>query len=55
MNLMRWVSPRAIKESWDAPEDYPYAWNQPDAEGELSLDDIANAEPAEAGDGAVNA
>jgi 1-pyrroline-5-carboxylate dehydrogenase len=55
MNLMQWVSPRAIKESWDAPEDYHYTWNQPDAEGELSLDDIANGEPAEAGDGAVKA
>lgn len=29
-NLMRWVSPRAIKENFDPPEHFGYAWNQPD-------------------------
>jgi 1-pyrroline-5-carboxylate dehydrogenase len=31
-NLMRWVSPRATKENFNAPTHYGYAWNQPDAE-----------------------
>jgi len=44
-NLMRWVSPRAIKETFDPPTHYSYAWNQPDA--------TAAEEPREAGDGAV--
>jgi 1-pyrroline-5-carboxylate dehydrogenase len=50
LNLLRWVSPRSIKESWDAPTNYHYAWNQPDAEGELSLEEIGAA-----GNGAVEA
>jgi len=27
-NLMRWMSARSIKETWDAPLDYRYPWNQ---------------------------
>ena len=46
-NLMQWVSPRAIKENFDPPTHYGYAWNQPDATDERE-------EPKrEAGDGAV--
>ncbi|MFB6229731.1 MAG: L-glutamate gamma-semialdehyde dehydrogenase [Salinibacter sp.] len=46
-NLMRWISPRAIKENFDPPSHYGYAWNQPDAAEERE-------EPrTEAGDGAV--
>ena len=45
-NLMRWVSPRAIKETFDPPTHYGYAWNQPDAAE-------APEEPREAGDGAL--
>ena len=45
-NLMRWVSPRAIKETFDPPTHYGYAWNQPDAAE-------ASEEPREAGDGAL--
>lgn len=46
-NLMRWVSPRAIKETFDPPTHFGYAWNQPDAVGETE-------DPRhEAGDGAV--
>lgn len=45
-NLMRWVSPRAIKETFDPPTHYGYAWNQPDTTE-------AAEEPREAGDGAV--
>jgi 1-pyrroline-5-carboxylate dehydrogenase len=33
-NLMRWVSPRAIKENFDPATHYGYAWNQPDASDE---------------------
>jgi len=29
-NLMRWISPRATKETFDPPRHYGYAWNQPD-------------------------
>jgi 1-pyrroline-5-carboxylate dehydrogenase len=29
-NLMRWVSPRAIKENFDPPRHFGYAWNKPD-------------------------
>jgi 1-pyrroline-5-carboxylate dehydrogenase len=29
-NLMRWTSPRAIKENFNPPSHYSYAWNQPD-------------------------
>lgn len=45
-NLMQWVSPRAIKENFDPPSHYGYAWNQPDAAEEARA-------PKEAGDGAV--
>ncbi len=31
-NLMRWVSPRAVKENLNPPAHYGYAWNQPDQE-----------------------
>jgi 1-pyrroline-5-carboxylate dehydrogenase len=31
-NLMRWVSPRALKENLSPPSHYGYDWNQPDAE-----------------------
>ena len=31
-NLMRWVSPRALKENLNPPSHYGYDWNQPDAE-----------------------
>jgi len=44
LNLMRWVSPRAIKETMDAPTDFEYAWHQPDAEGELSAEEILAAD-----------
>jgi 1-pyrroline-5-carboxylate dehydrogenase len=46
LNLMQWVSPRAIKETMDAPSSYEYKWHQPDAEGELSAEAIL-AEDAE--------
>jgi 1-pyrroline-5-carboxylate dehydrogenase len=46
-NLMRWVSPRAIKENFDPATHYGYAWNQPDES------DVADEPRAEAGDGAV--
>jgi len=47
-NLMRWVSPRAIKENFDPATHYGYAWNQPDAVEEQ------RGEPrTKAGDGAV--
>ena len=45
-NLMRWVSPRAIKENLNPPTHYGYAWNQPDATETTEA-------PREAGDGAV--
>ncbi|WP_103026466.1 L-glutamate gamma-semialdehyde dehydrogenase [Salinibacter altiplanensis] len=45
-NLMRWVSPRAIKENLTPPTHHGYAWNQPDAT------EAAEA-PHGAGDGAV--
>ena len=46
LNLMRWVSPRAIKETLDAPSSYEYAWHQPDAEGELSPEAIMAGDAA---------
>jgi 1-pyrroline-5-carboxylate dehydrogenase len=46
-NLMRWVSPRAIKENFDPPSHYSYAWNAPDAADEPAV------LPTEAGDGSV--
>lgn len=46
-NLMRWVSPRAIKENFNPPTHYGYAWNQPDA-----VEEEEEPRP-EAGDGAV--
>lgn len=46
-NLMRWVSPRAIKENFDPPSHYGYAWNQPDAADEPAV------LTSEAGDGSV--
>ncbi|MFB6271860.1 MAG: L-glutamate gamma-semialdehyde dehydrogenase [Salinibacter sp.] len=46
-NLMRWVSPRAIKENLNPPTNYEYAWNQPDAP------ETKDQPRTEAGDGAV--
>ena len=46
-NLMRWVSPRAIKENFTPATHYSYPWNQPDA-----TEPHAESRP-EAGDGAV--
>lgn len=46
-NLMQWVSPRAIKENFNPPSHYGYAWNQPD---ETTPEERV---PEEAGDGAV--
>ena len=43
LNLLRWVSPRSIKETFDAPTHYGYAWNQPDAEGEPTVRDAVKA------------
>jgi 1-pyrroline-5-carboxylate dehydrogenase len=31
LNLMRWVSPRAIKETFDPPQHFGYVFHQPDA------------------------
>lgn len=47
-NLMRWTSPRAIKETLNPPKHYGYAFHQPD-------EAAATPEPelAEAGDGSV--
>jgi len=45
-NLMRWGSPRAIKENLNPPSHHGYTWNQPDAA------ETADA-PQGAGDGAV--
>ena len=39
-NLMRWVSPRSIKETFDAPTHFAYAWHRPDADHEPSTEDI---------------
>ena len=46
-NLMQWVSPRAIKETFDPPTHYGYAWNAPDAADEPAV------LTTEAGDGSV--
>ncbi len=46
-NLMQWVSPRSIKETFDPATHYGYAWNQADAADEPKVT------RAEAGDGAV--
>ena len=46
-NLMRWVSPRAIKENFDPARHYGYTWNQPDAM------EAEQAPQTEAGDGAI--
>jgi 1-pyrroline-5-carboxylate dehydrogenase len=32
LNLLRWISPRTIKENFDAPRDYRYGFLAPDAE-----------------------
>ena len=47
LNLQQWVSPRAIKENFDPPTHFSYAWNAPDAADEPA------AIPGEAGDGSV--
>ena len=46
-NLMRWVSPRAIKENFDPARHFGYAWNQPDATG------AKQTSQTETGDGAM--
>jgi len=47
LNLLQWVSPRAIKENFDPPAHFSYAWNQPD-----ETEDTAVSR-TEAGDGSV--
>jgi len=37
-NLIRWASPRTIKEQFVAPTDYRYPFMQPDAEGVAARD-----------------
>jgi 1-pyrroline-5-carboxylate dehydrogenase len=55
-NLLRWVSPRSIKETFTPATHYAYAWNQPDAENEPSVDvGSAPSRPTPAGDGTVEA
>lgn len=46
-NLLQWISPRAIKENFDPPTHFGYAWNDSD-----SVDESAMPR-AEAGDGSV--
>ena len=46
-NLMQWVSPRAIKETFSPATHFGYEWNQPDAADEPTLT------REESGDGAV--
>ena len=48
MNLMRWASPRAIKENLDPPSHYGYAFHQPD--GEAAPEEAAHT----GGDGSVS-
>jgi len=48
-NLMRWISPRAIKENFDPPAHYEYDWNAPDAADEPAV------LTGEAGDGSIAA
>jgi 1-pyrroline-5-carboxylate dehydrogenase len=48
-NLMRWISPRAIKENFDPPAHYEYDWNAPDAADEPAV------LTSEAGDGSITA
>ena len=48
-NLMRWISPRAIKENFDPPAHYEYDWNAPDAADEPAV------LTSEAGDGSIAA
>jgi len=47
LNLLQWVSPRSIKENFNPPRHYGYAWNKPDAGSETTV------ARAEAGDGSV--
>ena len=37
-NLIRWVSPRTIKETFVAPTDHRYPFMQPDADGDAAPD-----------------
>jgi 1-pyrroline-5-carboxylate dehydrogenase len=37
-NLIRWASPRTIKETFDPPQDYRYPFMQPDADGNAAPD-----------------
>ncbi|HKL87681.1 MAG TPA: L-glutamate gamma-semialdehyde dehydrogenase [Salinibacter sp.] len=48
LNLQQWVSPRAIKENFDPPTHYGYAWNAPGAADEPAV------LTSEAGDGSVS-
>ena len=34
LNLQRWISPRSVKETFNAPTHYGYAFHQPDAESD---------------------
>ena len=52
LNLLRWVSPRVVKETFNAPTHYGYDWNQPDAEGEPTVLQTTTDETTE---GAANA
>jgi 1-pyrroline-5-carboxylate dehydrogenase len=47
LNLRRWISPRAIKENFDPPTHFGYAWNAPDAADEPAV------LTGESGDGSV--
>jgi len=47
LNLLRWVSPRSVKETFDAPEHFGYAFHQEDE------DDAVLTEQAAGGDGSV--
>ena len=49
LNLERWVSARAIKENLNPPENYEYAFHQPDAEDE----ETQQPELADTGNGSV--
>ena len=38
LNLLRWVSPRAIKETFNPPVEYPYPFMGAPAKEDLNLD-----------------
>jgi len=47
LNLLRWVSPRSVKETFDAPEHFAYPFHQPDP------NDLPITEQAAGGDGRI--